>query len=83
MLRRCLAWVGEGWHWTERHKSAAIAMYAVPGLSLAVTASVDRHMISFEIHGDLWANPVPEQLFIKTKIDLETGQCSLGDSVDG
>ena len=51
--------------------------------TLDVKASVDRHMISFEIHGDLWANPVPEQLFIKTKIDLETGQCSLGDSSDG
>ena len=33
--------------------------------------------IAFEIRGDLWASPVPEQLYIKTQIDLETGQCVL------
>lgn len=32
-------------------------------------------IIAFEIRGDLWASPVPEQLYIKTQIDLETGQC--------
>ena len=34
-------------------------------------------MIAFEIRGELWASPVPEQLYIKTQIDLETGQCVL------
>ena len=34
-------------------------------------------VLSFEIHADLWANPVPEHLFIKTKIDLETGHCQV------
>lgn len=29
--------------------------------------------LAFEIHGDLWAYPAPEQLYIKTKLDLETG----------
>lgn len=33
--------------------------------------------LSFEIHADLWANPVPENLFIKTEIDLETGHCRI------
>jgi type VI secretion system protein ImpF len=33
--------------------------------------------IGFEIRGDLWAAPMPEQLYIKTQIDLETGQCVL------
>jgi type VI secretion system protein ImpF len=51
--------------------------------SLTVKASVDNHIMVFEIHGELWANPMPEQLFIKTKIDLETGQCTLGDRADG
>ena len=32
-------------------------------------------VLSFEIHAELWANPVPEHLFIKTEIDLETGHC--------
>jgi type VI secretion system protein ImpF len=34
-------------------------------------------VIAFEIRGELWATPVPEQLYIKTQIDLETGQCVL------
>jgi type VI secretion system protein ImpF len=33
------------------------------------------NMLAFEIRGDLWASPVPEQLHIKTHIDMETGQC--------
>ncbi len=31
--------------------------------------------IAFEIHGELWASPIPEHLFIKTQFDLDTGQC--------
>jgi type VI secretion system protein ImpF len=51
--------------------------------SLSVKAVLDRHMIAFEIRGDIWANPIAEQLFIKTKIDLETGQCVTGEMSDG
>ena len=53
----------------------------IPG-SLHIRAVEDAtdsspSMLSFEIHADLWANPVPEHLFIKTQIDLETGHCRL------
>lgn len=51
--------------------------------SLVVRAVLDRHIIAFEIRGELWANPMPEQLFIKTKIDLETGQCLTGEASHG
>jgi len=30
--------------------------------------------LSFEISGQLWAQPIPEHLFIRTRMDLETGQ---------
>ena len=30
--------------------------------------------IAVEIRGDLWAYPVPEQLYIRTDIDLDTGK---------
>jgi len=33
------------------------------------------NILAFEIKGDLWATPVPEQLHIKTHIDMENGQC--------
>ncbi len=32
-------------------------------------------VISLEITGEIWAQPYPEQLFIRTEIDLDTGEC--------
>lgn len=48
--------------------------------TLTVKATLQRHMVSIEMVGELWADPIPEKLFIKTSIDVETGQCSLGDA---
>jgi len=31
----------------------------------------------FEIRGELWARPFPEKLFIKTALDLETGEVTM------
>jgi type VI secretion system protein ImpF len=33
--------------------------------------------LSFEIRGVLWSQPIPESLFIKTEMDLETGKSRL------
>lgn len=44
---------------------------------------MDRTAMSFEIEGDLWSQPVPEALYIKTKLDLETGQCDLSGGAHG
>ncbi|MEX2219532.1 MAG: type VI secretion system baseplate subunit TssE [Phycisphaerales bacterium] len=50
--------------------------------TLRVAASTERAhggptAISFEIRGDLWAQPTPEPLFLRTEVDLDTGHCSL------
>ena len=50
--------------------------------SVSIRMTVDpqemsNRAIRFEILGDLWAQPVPESLFIRTELDLETGKCSL------
>lgn len=65
----------------ERQMAAAILIFEPRILrnTLSVKARMERNLISFEIRGDLWANPIPEHLFISTKIDLETGQTALGD----
>lgn len=34
----------------------------------------DHNVLSLEISGDLWARPLPESLYIKTEVDLETGR---------
>ncbi|MBN2133773.1 MAG: type VI secretion system baseplate subunit TssE [Sedimentisphaerales bacterium] len=39
--------------------------------------------ILFEIEGELWAQPLPERLFVKTEVDLETGHHKLKDEAGG
>jgi type VI secretion system protein ImpF len=72
-------------HELERHLTEALQLFEPRIISQSVTirASMDRNVIDIEIRGELWANPLPEQLYVKTNIDLETGLCTLGDSPDG
>jgi len=44
---------------------------------------MDENAVSFEIEGELWAQPMPDRLYIKTKFDLETGQCEVEDRPHG
>jgi type VI secretion system protein ImpF len=69
----------------ERELLDALALFEprIIRHTLAVKASIERHIVSFEISGDLWANPISEKLFIKTKMDLETGLSTLGDAANG
>jgi type VI secretion system protein ImpF len=48
----------------------------------AVVASdqMNRNAVAFEIEGDLWAQPVPLHLFLRTEIDLDSGSFSISDS---
>lgn len=53
--------------------------------TLQVTALVEpgdlnRHnVIGVEIRGQLWAQPVPLELLVRTEIDLETGKVDIAD----
>lgn len=51
--------------------------------SLRVQVTTSEHMSSnamaFDIEGELWAQPLPIHLYIKTEIDLETGNVDLRD----
>jgi len=69
----------------ERQLAEAVQLFEprIINHTLVVKATVERHLVTMEITGELWANPVSEKLFIKTSIDLETGQCSLGDGGHG
>ena len=51
--------------------------------SLTIVANVDRNFLIFDIQGDLWANPIPEHLHLRTNVDFETGECLLGDAPNG
>jgi len=66
----------------QRELAAALQVFE-PRLSasgLVVRADLERNLVTFEVNGELWANPLPEQLHLKTVMDLETEQCLLGDA---
>lgn len=69
----------------QEELTAAIEVFEprVIARSLNIRASLEHNVVSFELEGELWANPLPEHLFIKTKVDIETGQCTLGDAGNG
>ncbi len=50
--------------------------------NLVIRSDLTGNLLTVEIEGDLWANPLPEHLHLKTTMDLETGQM-LGDAPHG
>ncbi len=38
---------------------------------------MNKNTLSFEISGDLWAQPLPLQLFLKTDVDIENGNIAI------
>jgi type VI secretion system protein ImpF len=51
--------------------------------ALSIRADMERNIVTFDLEGELWANPLPEHLHLKTAVDVETGQCLLGDAPHG
>jgi len=47
----------------------------------ANTGIMNQNSLVFEIEGELWAQPVPMELFLKTEVDLETGNISIADYI--
>lgn len=41
---------------------------------------MSRRALTFIIEGDLWAQPVPLSVYLKTEVDLETGSVSVADT---
>ncbi|MBY0313730.1 MAG: type VI secretion system baseplate subunit TssE [Phycisphaerales bacterium] len=74
----------------ERRILEAIQLYEprIMRRGLAIRAVADQEQmspnaVSFEIKGDLWAQPLPEAMYVKTSVDLETGQASVQDKPYG
>ena len=48
--------------------------------AVAASGAADEaagNVIHLEIRGQIWAEPMPEALYVKTEIDLESGHCKL------
>lgn len=55
-------------------------------LSVRLTTKLDSENIravAFQIEGELWAQPTPDHLFIKTEVDLESGHHTLAGGAHG
>ena len=39
----------------------------------------DHNALTFEIEGDLWAEPLPLHLHLRTEFELENGNVSVAD----
>ena len=39
------------------------------------------HVIRFEIEADMWSQPYPERLFLRTELDLESGEVRVSDAL--
>jgi type VI secretion system protein ImpF len=51
-------------------------------VTVKVTVSdheMSQNAITFEIEGDLWAQPLPLRLYLRTELDLETGNMDIID----
>ncbi|MEN8130697.1 MAG: type VI secretion system baseplate subunit TssE [Pseudomonadota bacterium] len=70
----------------ERHLRQVILSYEPRILrnSLRVhvvtTDEMSANALRFEIEFDMWAEPVPERLYLKTEVDLGSGLVTLSDS---
>jgi type VI secretion system protein ImpF len=46
----------------------------------AVSSEASHNKIMFEIEGDMWAQPYPERLYLKTELDLDRAAIRLSES---
>lgn len=48
--------------------------------SVGAAGSKSHNRLVFEIEGDLWAQPLPQKLLLRTELDLESGQVRVEES---
>ena len=48
---------------------------------LVTEGQMNQKALTFHIEGQLWAQPMPLRLYLKTQIDLETGQASITEDL--
>jgi type VI secretion system protein ImpF len=63
---------------TDLERSVRDAILAFEPRILPASLRVDQHnVISIQIEGQLWAQPVPLELLLRTEVDLETGKVEI------
>lgn len=65
------------WDFEPRLIRSTVSVRALSG------DATEHNRICFEIEADMWAQPYPERLYLKTELDLERGCMRLADSGAG
>ena len=47
--------------------------------TLKIHSKMEGNMITLDLEGELWVNPMPERLHIRTRLDIQNGQISFED----
>jgi type VI secretion system protein ImpF len=47
--------------------------------AIAKSAQMDRQALMFNIESEMWAQPIPLNLYLKTEVDLETGNFKVSE----
>ena len=55
------------------------ALLYLDGITVSFDGFRALNELSFVIEAQLWAQPLPLQLFLRTEIDLESGEVKVGD----
>jgi type VI secretion system protein ImpF len=66
------------WDFEPRLVRGTVTVRAVSGTGAG--AAPEHNKLTFEIEADMWAQPYPERLFLKTELDLEHGAITLAES---
>lgn len=64
------------WDFEPRILRDTVAVKAIA----AETESGSPNQIVFEVSGELWGQPLPERLYLKTELDLEIGEIKVYDA---
>jgi len=69
----------------EQQLTAALIVFEprINRKTLKVKVKLDRNFLAIDLTGELWVNPLPEKLFVKTQLDLEASHCIVREAVHG
>ncbi|SAK99783.1 type VI secretion system lysozyme-like protein [Caballeronia pedi] len=73
------------WAFEPRLARESVQVTAIDEAKGAGVAKSARggHVIRFEIEADMWSQPYPERLFLRTELDLEAGEVRVCDASAG
>lgn len=47
--------------------------------ALLTPEAADRNAVAFEVEGELWGQPVTSRIYLRTEVDLDSGQVSVAE----